>query len=312
MSKDSSKSGRSLSSNSSVGRILDEFFVPEPAKTRGRKPTAKSAELQSSLKVVMEASGPPMSVRQVFYAALTRGLPKTERAYNRVKYHLLHMRRNGDIPYGWITDSTRWMRKPETYRGLDEFLEITKQTYRRSLWASQAVKVEIWCEKDALAGVLYQVTREWDVPLMVTRGYASETFVYNAAEEMRARGGVTHVYYFGDWDPSGQDAIANTRAKLQEFGAPVYFEVAAINGWQIEEYGLPTRPTKRSDSRARSWSGGSVELDAIPPNQLRSLASTVITQHIDLAEIEQLRRIEQAERRTLDEFQSAIQRKDST
>ena len=50
---------------------------------------------------------------------------------------------------------------------------------------------------------------------------------------------------------------------------------------QIDQFGLPTRPTKQSDSRARGFDGGSVEVDAIPPTVLRQIIEDAITQHID-------------------------------
>jgi hypothetical protein len=60
-----------------------------------------------------DAIGMPMTVRQMFYALVSRGsIPKTEQGYGQVGYHLLHMRRAGLIPYSFIADNTRWMRKP--------------------------------------------------------------------------------------------------------------------------------------------------------------------------------------------------------
>jgi hypothetical protein len=43
------------------------------------------------------------------------------------------MRRAGEIPFGWIADNTRWMRKPRTYYSIRHMLELTQQMYRRSL-----------------------------------------------------------------------------------------------------------------------------------------------------------------------------------
>ena len=64
---------------------------------------------------VFDETGPPMTVRQVFYALTTRGaVPKTELGYKRVVYHVLNMRRAGVLPYSFVSDSTRWMRKPVT------------------------------------------------------------------------------------------------------------------------------------------------------------------------------------------------------
>ena len=85
---------------------------------------------------------------------------------------LVEMREAGTIPFGWIADNTRWQRKPTTFVGLDAYLDNAKKFYRRDLWEAMPVYVEVWCEKDALAGVLLEETEVYDVPLMVARGYA--------------------------------------------------------------------------------------------------------------------------------------------
>jgi hypothetical protein len=43
----------------------------------------------------------------------------------------------------------------------------------------------------------------WDIPLMVTRGYPSMSFLYSAAQSIRSDRR-TVIYYFGDRDPSGR------------------------------------------------------------------------------------------------------------
>jgi hypothetical protein len=48
--------------------------------------------------------------------------------------------------------------------------------------ARTACYVEVWCEKDTIASILSQVTAQFDVPLMVARGFSSITFIYGAAE----------------------------------------------------------------------------------------------------------------------------------
>lgn len=245
-------------------------------------------------------AGAPMTVRQVYYALVSMGaIHKTEAAYNRVCYHLLKLRRLGVVPYEFIADNTRWMRKPNTYQGLDQFLEITKQAYRRMLWADQDVYLEVWIEKDALAGVFYDVTGPWDVPLMVTRGYPSESFLYEAAEALKGHDKPTHIYYFGDYDPSGQNIAETTAEKLRGFGAIFTFHNYAVTPAQIREMNLPTRPTKRSDSRSKDWNGGSVELDAIPPKKLRVMVKGVITGWIDPEIYQRTREAEALERETL-------------
>lgn len=269
----------------------------------GNKLRKKTAAVWVSIIRAFDEAEPPMTLRQLFYALVSKAaIPKTENTYNQVGYHLLQIRRRGLIPYDFVSDNTRWMRKPKTYESLERFLEISQDAYRRALWANQDAYVEIWCEKDALAGVIYDVTEKRDVPLMVTRGFPSETFVYNAAETLKEQSKPVYLYYFGDYDPSGVAITQNTRDKLRGFGADFYFEQIAVTDEQIALWNLPTRPTKRTDSRAKNWVGGSIELDAIPVKKLRQLVEDSITQHIDETALVESQRVERLERDTFSEF----------
>ena len=74
----------------------------------------------------------------------------------------------------------------------------------------------------------------------------------------------------------------------------------ALTEEQIEDYDLPTRPTKREGNRhAESFEGDSVELDALPPRVLREMVTEVIEQHISPEETEVLRAVEDSERELL-------------
>jgi hypothetical protein len=79
----------------------------------------------------------------------------------------------------------------------------------------------------------------------------------------------------------------------------LHFERLAVTEEQIGLYGLPTRPTKTSDSRSKHFRGDSVEVDAIPAPELRRLVAEAIESHIDQRELARLRQIEEAERDTL-------------
>jgi hypothetical protein len=245
----------------------------------------------------------PVTVRQVFYLAVSAGLiEKTQNAYkNIVVHYLAQMRRAKQLPYGWITDNTRLMRKPNTYDNLEAWLEESAQLYRRNIWARQRSYVEIWLEKDALSGVLYPTTKLWDVPLMVTRGYASLTFLYEAAEYMKAQEKDIHIYYFGDHDPSGRDIPRKVEEDLRALApeTQLTFTRVAVEPWQIARWNLPTRPTKETDSRSKTFEGESVEVDAIPPDTLRRLVRDCIEQHVDGHALQVAMVAEQNERQLL-------------
>jgi hypothetical protein len=276
---------------------------------RQRRSKAEVASLKAALYELV-AADKPMTVRQVFYRAVSLGLvAKTETEYKATVCRLLaDMRRNQELPYGWLADNTRWMRKPTTNSSLEGFLDSAARHYRRALWDTQDAYVEVWLEKDALSGVLYAVTGAWDVPLMVTRGYPSLTFLHSAAEAIRVANRPTHLYYFGDWDPSGVDIPRKVEHDLRGFApdADITFNRVAVNPDQIEAWQLPTRPTKTSDTRSRSFHGGSVEVDAIPPTTLRELVAACITTHIDDDALDLTLGVEQEERRLLGYF-AAVQ-----
>src|SRR5262249_38860542 len=159
----------------------------------------------------------------------------------------------------------RWQRKPHTFDSVEEALKQTAALYRKSLWTDADSYVEVWLEKDALAGVIYPVTSMYDVPLMVARGYASLSFLYNAAEYINDLDVPAYIYHLGDFDPSGVNAGEKIEETLRELApdAEIYFERIAVTEEQIDGWALPTRPTKKSDTRAKAFGDISVELDAI-------------------------------------------------
>jgi hypothetical protein len=277
---------------------------PRPIKRRTKLQTA---ELCAKLRRIVEENR-PATCRQIFYRAVSEGIiPKTEAAYKNIVIRLLaRMRLNGTLPFDWIADNTRWMRKPTTFSSLASALHHTQAAYRRCVWDNQDCYVEVWLEKDALSGVLYQVTRKWDVPLMVTRGYASLSYLHSAAEAIQAEGKPSYIYYFGDHDPSGVDIPRNVEARLREFApkADITFVRVAVNVEQIKQLNLQTRPTKKTDSRGKNFEGESVEVDAIPPEKLREMVERCISQHIDLDEYDKLKNTEQLEKETLNEYLS--------
>lgn len=251
-----------------------------------------------------------MTLRGVFYRTVSAGaVEKTELGYRAVGRRLLALRRDGRVPYSAITDGTRWITKPETHTSLDTMLADAAISYRRALWHDQDVDVHVFTEKDAISGVVLPVTEQWDVPLGVLRGYCSETFAHNVAAAIIAAGKPVFIYQLGDHDPSGLDAWRDFREKVDGFlrtdrerqgqrgsGSAAVFERLAVNEGQIAEMNLLTRPTKRSDTRARSFVGESVEVDAIPAPVLRQLISDAITQHLDVDTWALTERVESQER----------------
>jgi hypothetical protein len=265
-----------------------------PASRIRRKRSTKG-ETRTRRTAICEivAEQKPMTVRQVFYQASVCGIvEKDESGYAKVQTDLVDLRRSGVLPYVWLADSTRWQRKPTTFGSVQEALEDTARLYRKALWATADSYAEIWIEKDALAGVVYPVTSRYDVPLMVARGYASLSFLHEAAEYMSTLARSVFVYHLGDFDPSGVNAANAIEQTLREMApdAEIHFERLAVSPAQIRDWTLPTRPTKKTDSRAKKFKSDiSVELDAIPPGRLRRIVQEAIERHLPPEQYEVLR-----------------------
>jgi hypothetical protein len=294
------KSGGIADMSLSLATQEDEVY-PASLTKRKRRTKAEMEKICCALYETLHAFH-PMTVRQVFYQLVTQGvIAKTENEYNNTVSRLLvKMRRAGDIPFSWIADNTRWMRKPRTYSSMEEALQSVASHYRRALWDNQDAYVEVWTEKDAIAGVLSEVTRMWDVPLMVSRGFSSVTFLYSAAENIEEIGKPTYIYYFGDHDPSGVRIDPKIEKGLREFApeADIHFQRVAVTRQQIEELNLPTRPTKAGENNkhAKGFEGDSVEVDAIEPSRLQLIARECIEQHVDQHAFRVLKEAEESER----------------
>jgi hypothetical protein len=145
---------------------------------------------------------------------------------------------------------------------------------------------------------------QFDVPLMVSRGYASLSFLYSAADAISDLDVPVFLYHLGDFDPSGVNAGEKIEETLREMApeAEIHFERLAVNPGQIAAWRLPTRPTKTTDSRSKNFGSTSVELDAIEPDQLRMLVREAIEQHLPPDQFKVLKVAEASERRLIREF----------
>jgi hypothetical protein len=250
----------------------------------------------------------PVTVRQVFYQAVNRALvPKSEtKGYRVVQRRLVALRESGDIPHGDIVDGTRYVHGHRRYHDLDEFTTYAAGLYRKDYWSTSEVNVEVWLEKDALKGVLVPtVVNECGLGLHVTRGFASITYLQEAAEDIERDERPTYVYVLTDFDPSGVSIAEKVEEELMARApeSDITVERLAVDREQIGQWNLPTRPTKASDTRAarfrRVHGTDSVELDAIPPDELRNLVRNAIDSHMEPWRLRQFRMVELEERETL-------------
>jgi hypothetical protein len=261
---------------------------------------------QAVIEIVRENQ--PTGIRFTYYTATTRGLvPKTQSGYDKIQRAVLRLRREGAIPWNWIVDTNRWMRKPETWGSLDEMLADAAVSYRRALWRDTGVAVEVWCESESVAGVLYPITAKWDVPLYPIKGQTSDSFAYGAAQNYRADDRRLVIFYVGDHDPHGYEIESNLRAKLIEHSGreDIEWSRLACDATDVERFGLSgSTPKKPSYVDAMTgqhvpWTGPAVEVEALSPRWLRRQLGDWIGEFVDPEAVRLTQIAEDSEREIL-------------
>lgn len=257
-------------------------------------------ELRNEMIIDRAAEHGPCSVRHLFYQAVVTSVPgitKNDSGYNKVQRAVLDLRRAGRIPYAQIVDSTRWMRKSDTFTSIEDALEQTARLYRRDLWEHSEHLIEVWCESDSIASTIVDIVDGWTLATMVTRGFSSDTFAYNAAEAWRSQPDRTPVVlYVGDHDPHGLAIERVLRERLTEFydSDRIVWDRLGVTWAQVQQYDLPGTKPKRPYGYDLA-----VEAEALAPKVLRSLVDAVIRSLADPEHLHQLELVEAAERETL-------------
>jgi len=267
----------------------------------------QTAELEKHLMDIARDEQ-PTNVRGMYYMAMGEGLVDKDAQgkrnnYMRVQGRILRLRRDGRMPYHWITDGSRTVYRYNRFGGVDDFADAAAHIYRKDYWVDSPIRVEVWVEKDAMAGKLVPVVRdEFGLGLYVSRGFASETYLPEAGVQIRYDGRPTYVYLLTDFDASGVEIAETVERELVKHAAPadVFVERLATTPEQIKEYRLITQPVTRTNSRARRFiqrfGTQTAELDAIPATEVRRLVRAAIERHIDPRRLALLRLVEAQER----------------
>lgn len=270
-----------------------------------------------------------LTLRQMYYQLVSKNIiPNVEKSYKTLGKLVSEARLAGLMSWEAIEDRIRTPKVPQQFDSLADLAKAASQAYRLPRWEGQDSYVELWVEKDALAGVLAPIAREYHVTLMVNRGYSSTSAMYESAQrflehrftsilpedegkalqDSRRPGEKVrrmHLLYLGDHDPSGEDMVRDVGARLRIFGADVRVRKVALTMNQVEEYGPPPNPAKMTDSRASSYvdkhGNESWEVDAIPPEELARIIRSSLDALVDKPKMERVKRREEQDKKRLRE-----------
>lgn len=236
-------------------------------------------------------AGQLLTLRQLYYRFIAldafpdsyknaAGSKNNVRSYKKLGSIVNDARLAGLIDWEMIEDRTREVDTPNTWNSPAQIIRAISDQFRVDKWRGQEYRVEVWVEKEALAGVFGTVCRELQLSLLSCRGFLSQSEMWRAANRMRGyidEGQQPVILHFGDHDPSGLDMSRDNEERLRMFlrGGGVDFRRLALSREQIAEHEPPPNPAKSTDSRYAGYEAEhgdeSWELDALDPVLLAAL-----------------------------------------
>jgi len=282
------------------------------------RPGSEAAQIVALAEGICEdyrQQGYDLTLRQLYYQFVARDLlANNQKSYDRLGVVINQARLAGMLDWDYIVDRTRNLESLAHWNSPADILSAVASQYAVDKWRGQPHRVEVWVEKEALAGIVGQASSGQDVAWFSCRGYTSQSELWGAGQRLlkyiQAGQSVT-VLHLGDHDPSGMDMTRDITDRLRLFIYTDFYreradeldpkyeaiEAAmadrcggrtaltvkriALNWDQVQQYDPPPNPAKLSDSRAAKYideyGTESWELDALDPSVLDDL----ITEEID-------------------------------
>jgi len=270
-------------------------------------PSGKTSALLTQIDAILSEYRDhlPLTIRQIFYRLVAScGYPKDAHGYERLTELLNRARRSGRVSFAVIRDDGGTQIDHDGYSGKTHFLRALRysaQTFARDRLEGQPCRVELWCEAAGMVPQLARVAEPYGISVYSSGGFESVTEKHGAAERFVDEERSTVVLHVGDHDPSGVALFAalneDVTQMCADLGAPgcVAFVRVVVTPAQIEKYGLPEAPAKVTDRRGH-WEGGTVQAEALAPDQLADEVGRAIEAQIDRGALARIRAIEAAER----------------
>lgn len=254
-----------------------------------------------------------LTLRQLYYQFVAADMiPNNEKSYGKLGNVINKARLAGLINWSHMEDRTRNARSNPHWDNPSEILDSAASSYRRDKWENQTHRIEVWVEKDALIGIVGDISSKLDVTCFSCRGYTSQSEMYSAGKRLDdyiLNDQIPVVLHLGDHDPSGIDMSRDIEERLSMFlyGNEFEFKRIALTMEQIEELNPPPNPAKFTDSRYREYvhthsTESCWELDALNPNYMTDLIERNILRYREEEKWEEMITVEETERSQIEEI----------
>lgn len=273
-----------------------------------------------------QSQGLRLTLRQLYYQLVTvNAISNNEREYKRLSSVVSDGRLAGLIDWNAIEDRVRQAQMSSEFENMAMLVRAALYSYRLPRWDGQEEYVELWVEKDALAGVLSPIASKFHIPLMVNRGYSSQSAMYESAKriidaqdrlqtklneryadekEGQAPDVEATIIYLGDFDPSGEDMVRDITDRLEMFNVEnLTVDKVGLTTAQIKVHKPPPNPAKLTDPRAAAYiaqhGNSSWEVDALNPAILTKLITAEVASHVNQPVMDAVIKREEEDKKTL-------------
>jgi hypothetical protein len=279
----------------------DRIVTAKSGRPRGFidwKPRAASQKLLHQIDTVLAeyVDHLPLTARQVFYRLVgAYDYPKLERDYKRLQETLVRARRAQIVPFDHIRDDGIQRSNPPGFEDEESLREAIKQTIEQGVinpQEFQPLKQIVLCEAAGMLPQLAKIANNFGVEVVSSGGFNSLTAKHDLASLIAAEDKPVIVQHIGDFDPSGvhvyQSLADDVSAFVDELGGEVSFRRLAVTPVHIGDLALTTAPAKATDNR--SFDGqGTVQAEAIPPNELARILKDALASNFDFGAHEEAR-----------------------
>jgi hypothetical protein len=228
---------------------------------------------------IVESYDTLVTLRQLFYRLVSALLiPNTITAYKTLSDVSAKARRAGTFPD--LIDRTRSIHQYQTFADVSDARNWLASIYRRDRTTGQPYNLYLGVEKNGIVAQLEAWFGDLGIPILALGGYSSQSYVDQVRDAVAADPRPSVLIYAGDFDPSGEDIDRDFLERTDCFDEVVRI---ALTAQQVVDFDLPPQPGKATDPRANGFIARhgelvQVELDALPPDQLRTLYQDAIDQ----------------------------------
>ncbi|MEV6133074.1 hypothetical protein AB0M05_40850 [Streptomyces violaceusniger] len=228
------------------------------------------------------------TLRQAYYRLVSAGLiPHTAPTYRRLSARLAQARREERFPD--LIDPLREVHVPPAWPDAGAFLRTAPDWFALDRTAGQTAALYVACEKDTLRAQLTGWLERTGVPVLVVRGFGSQSYVQVVRERTARDPRPAVLLYVGDFDASGADIERDWVTRTNCWS---HVERVVLTHDQVREYELPAAAGKAGDPR---WPGFASryeldpsqpvqwEVEALEPVELQRLVLSAIAPYIDQA-----------------------------